>query len=105
MGPLSLVLSRQSLVALTAISGLAFVHLRGLGPGRLVQNTLAGLKVAALTIFVALGLSFGHGTMAHVSATPSTAAIGLNGIAVAMLLVMFTYSGWNAASDPNPSRR
>jgi APA family basic amino acid/polyamine antiporter len=98
IGPLSIVVSRQSLVALTAIIGLAFIHVRGLGPGRLVQNTLAGLKVAALTIFIAAGLSLGHGTMAHVTAATSTGSIGLNGIALAMLLVMFTYSGWNAAS-------
>jgi APA family basic amino acid/polyamine antiporter len=100
LGPLSLVLSRQSLVALAAIIGLAFIHLRGLGPGRLVQDTLAGLKVGALTLFVAIGLSFGHGTAAHVTSPAAAAAgsIGLNGIAVAMLLVMFTYSGWNAAS-------
>jgi APA family basic amino acid/polyamine antiporter len=95
---MSLVFSRQSLVALTAIVGLAFIHLRGLGPGRLVQNTLAGLKVGALTVFVAVGLSAGQGTMAHLTTAAPAAAIGLNGIAVAMLLVMFTYSGWNAAS-------
>ena len=73
LGPLSFVVSRQSLVALTAVGGLAFVHIRGLGPGRLVQNTLAGLKVAALTIFVAAGLSLGDGTLAHV-----TSAAGLD---------------------------
>jgi APA family basic amino acid/polyamine antiporter len=98
LGPLAFVVSRQSLVALTAVAGLAFVHIRGLGPGRLVQNTLAGLKVAALTIFVAAGLSLGDGTLANVTNGPVSAGIGLNGIALAMLLVMFTYSGWNAAS-------
>jgi APA family basic amino acid/polyamine antiporter len=98
LGPLSIVVSRQSLVALTAILGLAFVHLRGLGPGKLVQNTLAGLKVAALTIFVAVGLSVGHGTMAHMAGSQAVGGIGFGGVALAMLLVMFTYSGWNAAS-------
>ena len=98
LGPLVIVVSRRSLVALTAILGLGYVHLRGLGPGRLVQNTLAGLKVTALTVFVAAGLSLGDGTMAHLSAAAPAAAIGWNGVAFAMLLVMFTYSGWNAAS-------
>ena len=52
-----LVVSRKALVALAAIAALSFVHVRGLGPGRLVQNTLAGLKVSGLLLFVALGLS------------------------------------------------
>ncbi|MBE3135367.1 MAG: amino acid permease [Acidobacteria bacterium] len=95
LGPLSLVCSRRTLVALTAIVGLAFVHIRGLGPGRLVQNTLAGLKVGALTLFVAVGLAWGHGTAAHLTATQAS---GTTNIALAFLLVMFTYSGWNAAS-------
>jgi basic amino acid/polyamine antiporter, APA family len=95
LGPLSLVVSRRSLIALTAIAGLAVVHIRGLGPGRIVQNTLAGLKVAALTLFVAVGLAWGHGTFAHLGASP---AAGTTNVALAMLLVMFTYSGWNAAS-------
>ncbi len=95
LGPLSLVISRQTLVALAAIGGLAFVHIRGLGPGRVVQNTLAALKVTALTVFVAVGLSFGHGNTANF-----VTAVGAStpNFALAMLLVMFSYSGWNAAS-------
>ncbi len=95
LGPISLVVSRRTLVALTALAGLAFVHIRGLGPGRVVQNILAGLKVGALTLFVAVGLAWGHGTTAHLSASPAS---GTTNIALAFLLVMFTYSGWNAAS-------
>jgi len=95
LGPISLVVSRRTLVALTAIIGLAYVHIRGLGPGRLVQNTLAGLKVGALTLFVAAGLTWGHGTAAHLGAAQAS---GTTNIALAFLLVMFTYSGWNAAS-------
>ena len=34
----------------------AFVHIRGVGPGRVVSNVLAMLKVDALLIFIALGL-------------------------------------------------
>ncbi len=98
IGPLGIVVSRQSLVALTAIVGLGYVHMRGLGPGRLVQNALAGMKVCALTVFVAAGLSLGDGSMTHLTAAAPAAAITWNGVAFAMLLVMFTYSGWNAAS-------
>ena len=92
----SLVVSRKTLVALAAIAALSFVHVRGLGPGRLVQNTLAGLKVSGLLLFVALGLSLGHGNPANLStgAGPVTVA----GVLLALVPVMFTYSGWNAAA-------
>jgi basic amino acid/polyamine antiporter, APA family len=91
-----LVVSRKALVALAAIAALSFVHVRGLGPGRLVQNTLAGLKVSGLLLFVALGLSLGHGSPANfsTSAGPVTAA----GVLLALVPVMFSYSGWNAAA-------
>jgi APA family basic amino acid/polyamine antiporter len=94
IGPLSLVISRQTLVALTAIGALAVIHIRGLGPGRVVQNTLAAVKVTALTVFVAVGLGWGAGNTANFIG----GAAGTPNFALAMLLVMFTYSGWNAAS-------
>ena len=91
-----LVVSRKALVALGAIAALSFVHVRGLGPGRLVQNSLAGLKVSGLLLFVALGLSLGHGSPANLStgAGPVTVAAVL----LALVPVMFSYSGWNAAA-------
>jgi APA family basic amino acid/polyamine antiporter len=93
---LPLVFSPRTLVALSVIIGLALIHIRGLGPGRLVQNTLAGIKVGALALFVALGLGFGRGSVAHFTAAAApTAAFNWP---LAFILVMFTYSGWNAAS-------
>lgn len=90
-----LVFSPRTLVALTVIIGLAIVHTRGLGPGRLVQNTLAGIKVGALALFVALGLALGTGSVGHLAAEAPPAAFNWP---LAFILVMFTYSGWNAAS-------
>jgi basic amino acid/polyamine antiporter, APA family len=91
-----LVLSRQSLVALAAIGLMAWIHLRGVGPGRLVGNLLASLKVSALLIFIALGFSFGAGSPSNLGqvAGPVSAATWL----LALIPVMFTYSGWNAAA-------
>jgi basic amino acid/polyamine antiporter, APA family len=101
-----LVFSRQSLVALAAIALMSWIHLRGLGPGRLVGNVLASLKVSALLIFIGLGLSIGTGSSANLqqaSGVPATAWL------LALIPVMFTYSGWNAAAYVaeeirNPSR-
>src|SRR4029077_8089482 len=55
----------------------------------------AGTKVAALVVFVALGLSVGHGASAHFTA-PGTAAV--TPMLLALIPIMFTYSGWNAAA-------
>jgi APA family basic amino acid/polyamine antiporter len=94
---LALVVSRRSLVALAAIAALCLVHVRGLGPGRIVQNTLAGLKVSGLILFVALGLSVGHAGTAEPAAV-SSASSAFSGVMLALIPVMFTYSGWNAAA-------
>jgi APA family basic amino acid/polyamine antiporter len=91
----SLAVSRRTIVALVAIAGLTIVHVRGLGPGRVVQNVLAGAKVAALVIFAALGLSIGHGASQHLT---GAGAAGATGLVLALVPIMFTYSGWNAAA-------
>ena len=88
-------MSRQSIVALAAIWGMAWVHRRGVGHGRVVGNVLATLKVAALVVFVALGLAVGTSGSAHlVERHP----VAITGWLLALIPVMFTYSGWNAAS-------
>ncbi len=91
-----LVFSRQALVALSAIALMSWIHLRGVGPGRIVGNLLASLKVSALVIFIALGFSFGAGSASNLHETAGT----VNGAAwlLALIPVMFTYSGWNAAA-------
>jgi APA family basic amino acid/polyamine antiporter len=96
LGPLTLSLSRQALVAIAVIFGLTWIHIRGLGPGRVVQNVLAGAKVTGLVVLVILGFSFGDGSWTHFEPAPLPA--GLGGFMLALVPVMFSYSGWNAAS-------
>lgn len=90
-----LVVSPRTLVALSAIVGLAIIHIRGLGPGRIVQNLLAAVKIGALGLFVAIGLGVGRGSFANLSAASADASFNW---ALAFIVVMFSYSGWNAAS-------
>ncbi len=90
-----LTFSPRTIVALTAIVGLALIHIRGLGPGRLVQNALAILKVGALATFVAVGLGIGRGSFENLTTAPEGVTTNL---ALAFIVVMFSYSGWNAAS-------
>lgn len=96
LGLVTLTVSPQTITALLAIWLMAFVHLRGVGPGRFVSNILAVLKVSALLLFIVLGLAFGTGTAANlgVSAGPVMPGSWL----FALIPVMFTFSGWNAAA-------
>jgi basic amino acid/polyamine antiporter, APA family len=94
-GILELTFSPQTVCALVLVWGFAFIHLRGVGTGRLVGNILAVLKVSALVLFVAFGFSFGAGNPSNVVQTgPVAPASWL----LALIPVMFAYSGWNAAS-------
>jgi APA family basic amino acid/polyamine antiporter len=92
---LPLTLTPQSLVAIVAIAALSFVHLHG--SGRHVHNLLAGLKVSALLVFIALALAFGAGSFGHLS-TPHDVTPPAAGWWLALIPVMFSYSGWNAAA-------
>jgi APA family basic amino acid/polyamine antiporter len=92
---LPLVVSPKNLVALLAIAALTCAHLRGLGPGRVVQNALASGKLVALVIFLVVGFSLGSGQVANLRVS---APVGTNGFFLALIPVMFAYSGWNAAT-------
>lgn len=91
-----LTFSRQSLIAVAAIFLMAWVHLRGVGPGRVFSNILATLKVSALLLFIAIGFSFGAGSAANLAQSAGT--VGATSWLLALIPVMFTYSGWNAAA-------
>ena len=92
-----LVVTPQAIIAITVIVGLSLIHISGLGPGRLVHNVLASLKVLALVVFVALGLSIGTGSFGNLSAS-HTVPSPATGWLLALIPIMFSYSGWNAAA-------
>jgi basic amino acid/polyamine antiporter, APA family len=93
-GVLQLTFSPQTICALVLVWGLAFVHLRGVGPGTIVGNILATLKVGALVLFVALGFTIGQGNAANVTQGGPVAPTSW---LFALIPIMFAYSGWNAA--------
>jgi APA family basic amino acid/polyamine antiporter len=81
------------------------IHLHG--SGRIVHNFLAGLKVSAIVVFIALGLSLGTGSLGNLGSSHQV-ALPATGWLLALVPVMFSYSGWNAAAyvaeevrDPN----
>lgn len=93
-----LVVSRKALIALVPIVVLSVIHIRGLGPGRVVQNALAGLKAGALAIIIAFGFALAGASSGGTDTSGAvTTALPLSGMLLALVPIMFTYSGWNAA--------
>jgi len=86
----------SAIVAVIVIAAMAWIHIRGVGPGRVVGNILAGLKVTALVLFIAFGFAMGAGSAANV--VSGHGALRPAGWLLALVPVMFTYTGWNAAT-------
>jgi APA family basic amino acid/polyamine antiporter len=91
-------LTPQAGLALGAIGGLSLVHWAGLVLGARVQNCLTVLKLAILGVFLAAGFVWGRGSWEHLAADPASATLLSGDFAVALVFVMFAYSGWNAAA-------
>jgi APA family basic amino acid/polyamine antiporter len=91
-----LTFSRHTLMAIAAVWLFAVVHIVGVGPGRAVMNVLATLKIVALLIFIGLGFSIGAGSGANLQ--QAAGSISATNWLLALVPVMFTYSGWNAAA-------
>ncbi|MGK7312618.1 MAG: APC family permease [Candidatus Longimicrobiales bacterium M2_2A_002] len=100
----------RALVALGLITVFSAIHARGLRLGKVAQQALAALNVVTILALVVLGFVTGSGgpasaDTAAAATTGGSAAAGVAGAAiepgglfVALVLVMFTYSGWNAAA-------
>ena len=101
-----LVVSKQAIVAIIAIVLLSFVHFHS--SGRFVHNVLASAKVSLLLVFIAIGLGWGNGSFANITAASDVSGASTGWI-LALVPIMFAYSGWNAAAYvaeeiKNPSR-
>jgi len=89
--------------AVLATTILLAVNLFGLRAGKLTQNALTVFKVLALLILVggsviAIGLSSDAIVPSTVAATAPMQGQTFDGFLLAMVLVMFTYGGWNDMS-------
>ena len=88
----------KPLIAIGAIAVLTLIHVRGLGPGRLVQNVLATLKVTAIVLIIALGFAIGRGDAGNFSSAAAAGEVSALPWLLMLVPVMFSYSGWNAAA-------
>ncbi len=84
-------------LSIAAIAVLTTVNALGLEAGKWVQNVLSSAKLVAFAVLLALGflsrdgLSLAHG----LAFDPGDRA---SGIALALVPVLFAYTGWNAAT-------
>ena len=92
----SVTFSIHTLAASAVIIVAALIHIRGVGPGRIASNVLTTLKIVALVVFIGFGLTAGTGSPSNL--TQSAGSVTMTGFLFAFIPVMFTYSGWNAAS-------
>jgi basic amino acid/polyamine antiporter, APA family len=95
IGPLAVTLSIRAIVAIAVILALAFIQMRGVGVGRLLQNSLTTLKVTALIAFAVVG--FIVAGVSGETAYSADAPVRVSGWLLALVPVMFSYTGWNAA--------
>jgi basic amino acid/polyamine antiporter, APA family len=97
-GPLTITLSPATLTALAVIAVFTAIAVVGTDAARKATNVLAVVLVVTIVVCVAAGLLMPEAaTLAPLVASPSTSA-SLSGMAAALVPVMFTYSGWNAAA-------
>ncbi len=88
--------SPRSLTAASVIILFAALHACNVGAGRLTQNMLASLILAIIVIFCVLGFAVGTGSWSHFHSP--TAPFRPVNLLLALIPIMFTYSGWNAAA-------
>jgi APA family basic amino acid/polyamine antiporter len=92
IGPLSVTLSPATAVSIGVIVTFTVINLIGVSAGRLATSVLAVTLVGGTALFAAFGLS------ADAIAPSGGARATLAGAGAALVPIMFTYSGWNAAT-------
>lgn len=88
--------SPLTLAAALLIAIFAVLHICSLTAGKITQNALAVVLVGMVVVFVARGFAAGSGSWSHFR-SPGTHFGPMNWL-LALIPVMFTYSGWNAAA-------
>ncbi len=89
----------KKIVAVAVIVALASIHLRGMALGSRVQNYLTVGKVVLIIAFVITGFTLGNGDVTNFrsSTAPDAPAADWHVIGLALMWIMFAYSGWNAS--------
>lgn len=94
-GPLTSIFFKKA-ASLLVIFIFTSVHYRGLERGSAVQNTLTAVKIFIVMGLALAGILLGRGDLSNLFASEGT--FRWTSIGTAMILVMFSYSGWNATA-------
>ena len=84
-------------VAAAAIAVFTFVNALGVRTGTTTQNLFMIAKIVGIAGFVAAGFFVGHGASANSAALPA-AGSAVTAIGLALVPVLFAYSGWQTSS-------
>jgi amino acid transporter len=87
-----------ALLAAAAIVALSVLNLRGAVVGKALQNVLTGLKIIGVLAVTIAGLFWSSPAAAGATRSPAEAAAGGGSLGLAMILVLYTYGGWNDAA-------
>jgi APA family basic amino acid/polyamine antiporter len=98
-GELTVTLVKKGLAVLTILV-FTLIHLRGIVFGSRVQNLLTVLKVGLIVALIGLGFALGSGDLGHLEqGEPFDFDFGgAKSIGLALMWIMFSYSGWNASA-------
>jgi basic amino acid/polyamine antiporter, APA family len=98
-GPDHIVLIKK-LIAVGIILVFALIHFFGLKSGSKVQNLLTMLKIGLILVLVLAGFAYGEGSFEHfnVQMEMGKGWAGLKTTGLALMWIMFAYSGWNAST-------
>jgi len=87
-------------IAIGIILVFTVIHYKGLESGSKVQNLLTILKVGLIVLLVGAGFAFGEGSFdhLHVQIRVADGWAGLKTMGLALMWIMWAYSGWNAST-------
>jgi APA family basic amino acid/polyamine antiporter len=93
----------QKMFAAGLIIFFAIIHMIGVKRGSSLQNLLTVIKILLVVLLIASGLSVADWTMtdrlvANYASTSASQKFSLQQTGLALLVIMFAYSGWNCAS-------
>ncbi|RME93101.1 MAG: amino acid permease [Candidatus Hydrogenedentota bacterium] len=88
------------LIAAGAISFFGILHMIGIKWGARVQNFLTIIKIGIVALFILFGFAFADWNAASrlIATYEPSGSANMGTLGLALLMVMFAYSGWNGAS-------
>ncbi|MBN1407046.1 MAG: amino acid permease [Calditrichaceae bacterium] len=88
----------KKITAIIIIIVFTLIHYLGVRVGSGTQNVLTALKIIIILGLAGMGMGNGINEFSELRFNIPNHDTGIMGIGVAMMLVMFSYSGWNASA-------